>query len=161
MRRSRTLAPALSWVLLSAVGATEGDAVLGVWATEADRNGMAHIEIRRDGDRYHGSIVWLEEPNVPLDDPAGRGGEPKTDHRNPDPALRSRPILGLRIVDGFRYVGNGQFRDGRIYDPATGNTYHCNMKLLADGRLKLRGYIGISLFGRSTIWTRPADPLEP
>ena len=134
--------------------AAEADAILGTWVTAPDKNGTAHIEIERTGERIHGKIVWLSQPNVAADDPGGRGGQPKTDYRNPDPVLRDRTILGLPIVDGFRYVGNSEWKQGRIYDPGSGKTYSCQAKLLPDGRLKVRGYLGISLLGRSTIWTR-------
>ena len=137
--------------------ANEADAILGTWVTAPDKNGTAHITIERTGERFHGRIVWLSQPNVPVDDPGGRGGQPKTDYRNPDPALRARTILGLPIMKDFRYVGNSEWKQGRIYDPGSGNTYSCQMKLLPDGRLKVRGYLGVSLLGRSTMWTR----LEP
>ena len=147
-------------LLVAAVGPTTGpaaDGILGTWVTAPDKNGTAHIAIERTGERFHGRIVWLSQPNVPADDPAGRGGQPKTDYRNPDPTLRDRTILGLPILDGLRYVGNSEWKQGRIYDPGSGKTYSCQAKLLPDGRLKFRGYLGVSLLGRSTIWTR-LDP---
>ena len=154
-----------SWLVLAllalalppAAGAVDGDAILGVWVTAPEEDGTAHIEFERQGDRYRGRIVWLAQPNVPAGDRGGRGGKPKTDHENPDPALRDRPILGLPIASGFRYAGNAEWKQGRIYDPESGNTYGCQMKLLPDGRLRVRGYLGISLLGRSTIWTRLVD----
>ena len=154
MRLSIAMLATVALFTPAPAGAAEDDAILGLWATEPDENGFAHVEIGRAGGVFEGRIVWLSEPNVPANDPEGRGGQPKTDHENPDPALRDRPILGLRIAGGFRYVGNGQWKQGEIYDPATGNRYHCNIKLLPDGRLRVRGYVGIALLGRSTIWTR-------
>jgi len=142
--------------------AADGDGILGVWVTEPQANDeVAHIEIERDGDRYAGRIVWLSEPNVPPDDPSGLGGQPKTDRSNPDPALRDRPLVGLRLVEGFRFAGSDRWTDGKIYDPSNGKRYNCNMKLLSDGRLKIRGYIGIPLLGRSTFWTRLTPPDDP
>jgi len=152
------LESALAMVLLVAAPApsagSAADGILGTWVTAPDKNGIAHIAIERTGERIHGRIVWLSQPNVPADDPGGRGGQPKTDYRNPDPALRDRTILGLPILDGFRYVGSSEWKHGRIYDPGSGNTYSCQARLLPDGRLRFRGYLGISLLGRSTIWTR-------
>jgi len=159
---------ALVWFALgSALAAVDGDQILGVWVTEPQPNDeVAHIEIERDGDLYRGKIVWLSEPDVPADDASGLGGQPKTDRSNPDPSLRDRPILGLPLVEGFRYTGDGHWTDGRIYDPSNGKSYRCNVKLLPDGRLKIRGYIGIPLLGRSTFWTRfvvpgPKPPHRP
>jgi uncharacterized protein (DUF2147 family) len=159
-----TLLLSLLVVLVLLVGAASSaspdagaDGILGTWVTAPDKNGTAHITIERTGERIHGKIVWLSQPSVPADDAGGRGGQPKTDYRNPDPELRGRTILGLPIVDGFRYVGSSEWKQGRIYDPGSGKTYSCQAKLLPDGRLKVRGYLGISLLGRSTIWTR-LDP---
>jgi len=132
----------------------DGDAVLGVWQTLPEKHGYAHIEIERDGEELVGSIVWISEPNFPEDDKAGMAGEPKIDRNNPDPELRDRPLLGLQIIDSFEYVGNDQWKHGRVYDPARGKTYRCQMKLNEDGTLKFRGYVGVSLLGRNTTWTR-------
>jgi uncharacterized protein (DUF2147 family) len=150
-RRGLGRAAALVAVLAvaPAVAAEGADRVVGVWLTEkAD----AHVRIERVGDSFHGTIVWLKEPLYPVDDEQGMAGQPKVDRENPDPVLRARPIVGLRIVDGFRHQ-DGEWRDGRIYDPENGKTYRCRMWF--DGEtLRVRGYIGISLLGRSTSWTR-------
>jgi uncharacterized protein (DUF2147 family) len=139
-----------------AAGAEEGDAILGSWLTE---NGKAMVEISREGDLYQGRISWLKEPLYPEDDEKGMGGLPKVDRENPDPDLRDRPILGMPFVTGFRYAGKGEWKEGRIYDPEEGKTYKSKMRLEEDGILKVRGFIGISLLGRNTNWTRPAsDP---
>jgi uncharacterized protein (DUF2147 family) len=54
----------------------------------------------------------------------------------------------------FVYDGEGVWEDGDIYDPKSGKTYSCYMKLQSMDKLKVRGYIGISLIGRTTYWTR-------
>ena len=70
------------------------------------------------------------------------------DLHNPNPSLRGRPLCGLNIGTGFT-----RSAPGKLYDPTSGKTYKGSMTL--DGaRLKLRGYVGISLFGRSETWTR-------
>ena len=56
-------------------------------------------------------------------------------------------------MGGFRYV-KGAWKGGRIYDPETGKTYRCGIKLGDDDRLRLRGFLGISLLGRTTVWVR-------
>ncbi len=137
----------------AASGATaDADRVLGLWLTEkAD----AQVRIERVGDRYQGAIVWLKEPLYPADDEQGMAGRIKVDRENPDQDKRAQPIVGLRIVAGFRFDGE-LWREGTIYDPENGKTYKC--KMWFDGEtLRVRGYIGFALLGRSTSWTRVRD----
>ena len=136
----------------AAWAADDGDAVLGSWLTA---DGKAKVEIVKHGEVYDGSIVWLKEPNYPADDKQGMGGKPKVDRENPDKALQTRPIVGLPLISGFKYAGDSVWSDGHIYDPESGKLYSCKMTLMMDGSLKVRGYVGISLFGRTEIWTKP------
>jgi hypothetical protein len=76
---------------------------------------------------------------------------------NPDPKLRARPLCGLRIGEGFVAVDPQHARGGHLYDPQNGRTYRGEMT--AEGnRLRLRGYIGLPIFGRSETWTRATEP---
>lgn len=84
-------------------------------------------------------------------DPADAG---RVDTLNPDPALRDRSLLGITILHGFDYAGEHVWKGGTIYDPNSGNTYKSTMTLVDRNTLKVRGYIGVSLFGRSDTWTR-------
>ncbi len=77
----------------------------------------------------------------------------KTDLKNPDESLRSKPILGMEILRDFVYE-DGKYTDGKIYDPKSGKTYSCNMTLKDNGDLSMRGYVGISLLGRTEVWKR-------
>lgn len=121
----------------------KNDEILGKWMSET---GSGKIEIFKSADKYYGKIVWLKEP---LD----KQGQPKTDANNPDPAQRSRKIMGLLILKSFRFDGE-QWTDGTIYDPENGKDYQCKMSMNTDGSLNIRGYIGVSLLGRSTVWKR-------
>ena len=60
---------------------------------------------------------------------------------------------GLRIMEVFPRSNQAGWK-GRIYDPNEGNTYRCNLELKGENVLKFRGYVGITLFGRTTHWTR-------
>lgn len=161
MRSMNRTRPALlaAALLLAALAvhpaaAQSADAVVGTWLTEAgDQGGVARVEITREDGEFVGRIVWLEEPDFVDGEHAG---EPKRDLENPDEALRDRPILGLAILDGFSYAGKGTWSGGKIYDPANGKTYKAKMYLDGDGdrTLDIRGYVGITLFGRTTTWTR-------
>lgn len=153
--RTAGLVAILGWAMTAPAATPAGpaaaDRVVGLWLTE-ERD--AHVRIERVGDRYQGAIVWLAEPEFPADDDQGMAGRPKVDRENPDPNARATPILGLVIVRGFRYQ-DGEWQGGTIYDPNNGKTYKCRMWFDGDV-LRVRGFIGISLLGRSTSWTRVA-----
>lgn len=144
MTRNRLLALLFFTFLLgTAAMAQKGDAILGSWANP---NGQDHILIYKKGNKYFGKLDWIKVPN-------DETGKPKTDKNNPDPALRSRPDLGLELLKDFTFDGDNVYEDGTVYDPKNGKTYSC--KLTLEGNtLRLRGYVGISLFGRTEIWTR-------
>lgn len=119
------------------------DAILGKWINSS---GEAHIDISKKGDKFFGKIVWLKAPK-------DEKGLAKLDVKNPEANLKTRPILGLEMLKNFVY-DDGKWVDGKIYDPKTGKTYSCNMNIKANGDLNVRGYIGISLIGRSDTWKR-------
>ena len=87
----------------------------------------------------------------------GPKDKPQTDTNNPDATLRSRRICGLTIGTGFAPDSTTSAKDGKIYDPKSGKTYSAQMQGDGDS-LKLRGYVGISLLGRTEIWHRAGDP---
>lgn len=135
--------------------AGDGDSILGVWATDSDGDGgQAHIEIYAVGGRYSGKIVWLEEPLYSAENEDGEEGEPKVDKNNPDPAMQSRPIMGLELMEGFKFDGKVTWKKGTIYDPDNGKTYKCKVRIGDNGELNVRGYIGVSMLGRTSLWTR-------
>jgi uncharacterized protein (DUF2147 family) len=139
-------------IALAADGASGADAILGRWSFDNGRD-RAHIEISRAGEVFEGRIVWLERPSYPLDDALGMGGQAKMDRRNPDPNLRTRPILGLKILEGLRYNGGHEWTGGRVYAPDEGRSYK-GKAWLDGGVLKVRGYVGFSFLGRTMEWPR-------
>ncbi|MDB4926764.1 DUF2147 domain-containing protein [Mucilaginibacter sp.] len=126
-----------------AASAQKADAILGTWVNPS---GEDHILIYKIGNKYFGKLDWIKYPN-------DENGKPKTDKKNPDDALKSRPELGLELLKDFIFDGDKVYIDGTIYDPKSGKTYSCKMTIDSN-KLKIRGYIGISLLGRSEIWTR-------
>lgn len=79
-------------------------------------------------------IIWLKEPNyIHKDD--GPVGKQKTDRKNPDPSLRTKPLLGLQIMRGLTPKGNNKWVNGACYNPETGKTYKFKMQLTAPDRL--------------------------
>jgi len=115
----------------------------------------AIIRIQQAGDRFDGYIAWqLHDVYGPEDGPA-LDGKVVTDRNNPDPALRARPLTGLRLLTGLRYdAADGKWRDGRVYDTENGHTYRCMAWLDGSDKLVFRGYVGIPLLGRDTHWRR-------
>lgn len=126
------------------------DVILGIWMTEREES---KVEIARCGAKICGTVVWLKNP-IYRDSREGPVGTPLIDRHNLDPALRSRPILGMRILEGFSEVDETTWGNGTCYDPKSGKTYRGKIHLSAPDRLELRGYVGIPLFGRSAVWTR-------
>ena len=133
----------------TAFGAGPSD-VLGIWRTERDES---KVEIFRCGEKLCGKIVWLKNPKY-TDSTEGRIGTPIIDRKNPDPALRSRPLIGLQIMAGFTEQGGNTWGNGTVYDPKSGKTYRGKIHLASPDRLELRGYVGISLLGRTSVWRR-------
>lgn len=144
-------------LVLSAIPlmAGDGDAIVGDWLTApGNEDGQARVQITEENGMYRGKIIWLEIPVYPEDDEQGMAGQDKVDRENPDESLRTRPIIGLEIMWDFTYAGDGKWKGGTIYAPDEGKTYKCKLTLQDDGTLKVRGYIGVSLLGRTEVWTR-------
>lgn len=134
----------LTALLLAAVAGADESDIEGRWLS-GDRSGW--IEIRL----LAGKPVGVAAGATNAEERA------RLDDHNPDPALRSRALLGITILRGFEYAGDQVWKGGTIYDPNSGNTYRSSMTLLDRNTLKVRGYIGLAMFGRSDTWTRD-DP---
>ncbi|HWZ03672.1 MAG TPA: DUF2147 domain-containing protein [Mucilaginibacter sp.] len=119
-----------------------GDRIKGIWLTEK-KDGK--VEIYKTGRTWSGKLIW---GNSVLDE----NGKPRHDVLNPDSKLRSRPIQGTVIITGLVYK-DGKWRDGTIYDSTTGKTYRITVTVNGNN-LELRGYIGIPLLGKTTVWQR-------
>lgn len=137
------------FLITTLIGQTssEADRIIGIWLSE---EGRAKIQIYKQGNKYYGKIIWLKEPY-------DENGKPKVDKNNPDPEKRNRPLIGLVILKGFVYDSEDkEWEDGTIYDPESGNTYDAYMWFEDNdyNTLYLRGYIGFSLIGRTSKWTR-------
>lgn len=132
----------------------DGDKILGLWKTPEND---CKIEIFKCGNKYCGKIAWLKEPLYAADDDEGMAGRPVVDRKNPNPNLRSRPLIGLQLIEGFIYTSKNVWEKGTIYDPDNGKTYKCKMILSAPNRLEVRGFVGIPLLGGTSVWTREAD----
>lgn len=133
---------ALGLTMASASAQAQTPTVLGYWRTPSG----AVVRIAPCGQTLCVEIAELS-----------RGNHPLTDMRNPDPKLRSRPLCGLRIGEGFLETDPQHASRGRLYDPKSGRTYSGQMA--ADGNLlHLRGYLGVPIFGRTETWSRTSKP---
>ncbi len=124
------------------VKAQSENAILGVWYNTEK---TAKVEILKKGSPFIGKIVWLKDPNP--------GGKPAVDKDNPETKLKSRPLMGLNLLEGLKF-DSGMWEDGTIYDPKTGKTYSCQVTLKSKEVLEVKGYIGFSLIGRTVEWTK-------
>jgi len=148
MRRAG-LGLALAAVALPGVATATMDRAFGYWLTE---NEKAIIQLYGCGDAACGKIVWLAEP-------LGEDGAPKTDKNNPDPAMQDRLLCGLELIGGLRRAEQpGDWEGGAIYNSQDGAEYSVEVMTEAWDMLEVRGYLGVSLLGKSQVWTRvPSD----
>lgn len=129
---------------LAAQSSFAGDKIVGVWLTQ-DKDGK--VEIYKSGNKYYGKLIWgktmLEADGKTL----------TKDVKNPDAKLRSRPLQNMVFLRNFVYE-DGAWENGSIYNSQDGQTYSGSMRLEGTNKLVLRGYIGISVLGKNTTWTR-------
>jgi len=123
------------------VAVNPADAVLGQYWGEDNRY---IIEMYKEGGQYKGRFVWHIE-------------DEKKDENNPNPDLQNRPLVGLTFLTDFQYYERGnRWTDGKAYAADDGSTYSGKIWLEDPNTLKMRGYIGISLFGRTATFIRIA-----
>lgn len=122
-----------------------GDELLGEWWTEGNE-GRIQFARYRDG-TYRGTTVCCEKGTK--------------DVNNPKPELRSRSTVGIVIIWGLKYDGDGEFSGGHVYNPRDGKTYGMNVEILDKDTIKIRGFLGISLLGQSQVWKRAKKGEKP
>ena len=121
-----------------------GDVVLGKWWFPK-KNGKMEVRVREGEVSRHGDRVRQARP---------------LDKNNPDPELRKRPFVGVEMLQNFTYdPKKKEWSGGTIYDGESGKTYNCTLWFESGdtSQLNSRGYVGISLFGRTEIFTRVVD----
>jgi len=119
--------------------AQQADDILGIWMPS---EGTSYIQIykNQDNQKYYGRIVWLKEPN-------DETGQPKTDPEG-------EPILKMVNLKDFIFE-DGEWTDGTIYDPKSGNLYYCSMEMSKKDKLEVRGSLDpFGLVGRTDVWVR-------
>ena len=133
-------------LVFAAVGlfAQNADVIIGNYISPK-KDGI--LQIYKSGTKYNGKLLWTKT-------------EGKLDENNPDPAKRKTPLRGMDIMKGFVFDGDDTWEDGTIYDPKNGKTYSCEITREKNGDLNVRGYIGISLLGRTEVFTKTGDNVK-
>ena len=139
-------------LLLSLASVTAFSATIeGFWHSIDDKTGekLSIIEIRKDtNNEYNGTIVYRYP--VP-------GAKALSHCTKCTGALKNKPILGMQLLTGLKDDPNkaNAYIDGRIVEPKTGKQYKGKANLSSDGkRLRMRGYMGVSVLGRTVVWIR-------
>ena len=115
---------------------------------------MRALQLYKENGKYFGKLVWLREPTDKV------SGLPRTDKENPDEKLKSVPLIGLVNMKNFTFDGSDEWSGGTIYDPKNGKTYKCYIRFESPAKLKSRGYMGVSILGRNTYWTKSTPPIK-
>lgn len=137
---TRTFVATLLMIFSFSALAVDADKVLGYWWSPEQKS---KVLITKTDGKYFGKIIAVRKES-----------QDKRDTKNPDKALQDRKILGMEILSSFKFDGDDTWEDGKIYDPESGKTYKCKMWFEKDDVLKIRGYVGISLLGRTAEFTK-------
>ena len=144
--------PLLLFKVTACLAANLPDPLPGLWEQVDEKTGKVQALVRiveRPGGRYQGFVEKLfiapgEDPNPRCED--------CTDER------KNQPVLGMRIISDLKRSGTDSFGEGEILDPDSGDTYRLKITIMDGGKkLDVRGFIGISLFGRSQIWLKASS----
>ena len=139
---------AIAIVIFAATGvaAAQSSTPVGLWKTVNEKGqpeGL--VRITEVAGEFRATVEKVYSPPAPVAEPRCLDctGE-----------LKDKPVIGLQILRGLRWDGE-QYSGGEILDPNNGKFYRCLMRVVDDGRkLEVRGYIGISLLGRTQVWLR-------
>lgn len=150
----RSLLVLASVTLFASSASAQQPGVMGTWLTES---GTAQVKIEPCPDAKNGPvcghIVGLINPKGP--DGKVVAPDVATDYRNENASLRARKVIGMPLIWGFKAAKEGNtFEEGHIYNGEDGKMYTANLSLQPDGKLRLRGYVGTPLFGKTQLWTR-------
>ncbi|WP_299516049.1 DUF2147 domain-containing protein [Mucilaginibacter sp.] len=107
------------------------------------------VQVYKDGETFKAKLVWYDniDKTKAMDEWA--------DIHNPNPALRTRKLIGMSIVSGMNYIPkSNSWEDGKIYDAKTGHEWSASVHIDNDGKLKVTGYWHFKFIGRTMTFTR-------
>lgn len=143
----------VSFGLAPSVSAQEADAAVGRYLPpEKD----SVFEIFKCGEKYCGKMICIKDNAYKESEKEdGVPGTPYLDHHNEDAKLRSRPNLGLQFITGFDYIGEGVYKNGRIYNARDGKTYCGKFTIMPGDKLDLKGVLcSITFIGKTNTWIK-------
>ena len=127
------------------------EAFVGEWGTQGMNAKVNVAHCPGQTDLICGTITWLWEP-------VDQSGRPKTDSEKPDARMRDRPLIGMRILSGFRRKSSGELGGGTIYNPEDGRTYRATMRLQRPDTLVVEGCV--LFICRKQVWRRASAIYE-
>lgn len=142
----------LAITLVASVAAQAQNSIVGRWKTIDDETGKPKsiVEITEKDGAIVGKIERLfREPT--------EDQNPKCDKCSGE--KKDQLIIGMQILSGLKKDSDTKWSGGEILDPKNGKTYSCKVEIIENGqKLKLRGFIGVSLLGRTQVWQREVEP---
>ncbi len=132
---TRSRFPALLLALAAAPAlAQPSSSPVGEWVTEGGKARVRVAPCAGSANDLCGAITWVDRPE-------GAPGGPLVDRNNQDPAQRTRPIVGLPLMAGFKPGGEGAWEGGTIYDPESGRAYRSSLSLAGPDELLVEGCV--------------------
>lgn len=114
----------------------------GLWLTENQRSVIELYQCKSGEPLLCGKIAWIID------------GGMQFDTKNPDSSKHKRPLCGMTIVSNLKMSSPTFWTGGKVYKADEGDTYDANMTILSSDSVELRGYVGISMFGKTQKWKR-------
>ncbi len=129
-------------VSISSQAIAQTKAPTGLWLTENKRSAIELYQCKKGEPLLCGKIAWIID------------GGMQFDTKNPDASQHNKKLCGMTILKGLRMEGPGKWTDGKVYKADEGDLYDADLEVLSDTQVKLRGYMGMTILGKSQTWTR-------
>jgi uncharacterized protein (DUF2147 family) len=133
----------VSFLMMTAAAQAQGvKAPTGLWLTQNERSVIELYKCPGDKPLLCGKIAWIIDGGMQFDE------------KNPDASKHKRPLCGLTILTGLGLEGPGLWTGGKVYKADEGDMYDAKMTVLDENTVEMRGFAGISMFGKTQTWKR-------
>lgn len=130
-------------LLVSSTAMAQGvKAPTGLWLTQNERSVVELYQCQQGKPQLCGKIAWIIKDGMQFDT------------KNPDASKHNRPLCGMTILSGLSMDTPTKWSGGKVYKADEGDTYDANMTILGENKLEVRGFVGMSMFGKTQTWTR-------